>query len=64
LYELATDNSNKRVQAQVLQYLADRALGKPSSKLDITAEAKTGDTVSQDLLESEFEEWEADGIEE
>jgi predicted DNA-binding protein YlxM (UPF0122 family) len=60
LYELAADSSNKRVQAQVLQYLADRSLGKPTSKHEVTAEAKTSN-VSEDVLEAEFEEWDVEG---
>lgn len=58
LYDLADDDSNKRVQAQVLQYLADRSLGKTTTKLDIDAGMKDNQNVDQDVLDAENEEWE------
>jgi predicted DNA-binding protein YlxM (UPF0122 family) len=42
LYELASDSSNKRVQAQVLQYLADRSLGRIPAKHELTTKIDTG----------------------
>lgn len=60
LYELAADSSNKRVQAQVCQYLADRSLGKPTSKHEIEAGIKDNIEVDKDVLESEFDQWESD----
>lgn len=59
LFDLATNTKNARVQAQVLQYLADRALGKPSSTMSIIAETKNDKKISQDVLENEFDEWES-----
>jgi transposase-like protein len=56
LYELANDSSNKRVQAQVLQYLADRALGKPTSKHEIEAAMNDKNNIDEDILEAEFDE--------
>lgn len=57
LIVLANDNSNKRVQAQVNMYLIDRALGKPTSKVDIEAGMKNSPNTDIDLLESEFAEF-------
>ncbi|UOQ47751.1 phBC6A51 family helix-turn-helix protein [Gracilibacillus caseinilyticus] len=57
LYELASDNSNKRVQASVLTYLADRSLGRPTSKHEITADMNK-ETVNEDVLEQELAELE------
>lgn len=58
LYELASDNSNKRVQAQVLQYLADRSLGKTTSKVELDTGFNNTNNLDKDVLEAEFEELE------
>lgn len=55
LMMLAADTSNKRVQAQVNMYLIDRALGKPTSKIDLESGIKTTPT-DVDILHNEFEE--------
>lgn len=57
LLELAADDSNKRVQAQVNQYLMDRALGRPTTKVDLEAGLKPTPT-DVDVLEDEFNEFE------
>lgn len=54
LYELANDDSNKRVQAQVLQYLADRSLGKTTTKLELESSINTN-TVDDDILDVEYD---------
>ncbi|WP_186320514.1 phBC6A51 family helix-turn-helix protein [Fictibacillus phosphorivorans] len=59
LYELATDDSNKRVQAQILCYLADRSLGRIPSKHELTTKIDAGKpNVSTDILEEEHAKWE------
>lgn len=59
LLELARDDSNRRVQAQVNQYLLDRALGKPTSKVELEAGIKEQPT-GTDILEAEFTEFDTD----
>lgn len=57
LYELAMDNSNARVQAQVLQYLADRSLGKTASKHELTTKVEAIKKTDIDILDNEHEQW-------
>ncbi|ARK21361.1 helix-turn-helix domain-containing protein [Sporosarcina ureae] len=57
LLVLSNDNSNKRVQAQVNMYIVDRALGKPTSKIDLEAGLKQATPTTVDVLQSEFEEF-------
>lgn len=59
LIELAADSSNRRVQAQVNQYLMDRALGRPTTKVDVEAGLKETPT-GVDVLQDEFNEFERD----
>ncbi|WP_117161447.1 phBC6A51 family helix-turn-helix protein [Paraliobacillus sp. X-1268] len=55
LYELANDDSNKRVQAQVLQYLADRSLGKATSKVELSTNINNN-SINDDILEVEYDQ--------
>jgi len=50
LWNVATTTNNARVQAQVLQYIVDRGLGKPTSKREIEAGVKNN-TTSEDILD-------------
>ncbi|SDJ76485.1 phBC6A51 family helix-turn-helix protein [Salimicrobium halophilum] len=59
LYEIAQDNSNRRVQADVLKYLVDRSLGKPTTKLDLDASLNDEKNVEADVLDQEFQEYES-----
>ncbi|KOO46404.1 phBC6A51 family helix-turn-helix protein [Priestia koreensis] len=56
LFRLADTTENARVKAQVLQYIIDRGLGKPTTKLDVAAEMKPNQSVTKDVLEAEFDE--------
>lgn len=58
LLTLAADDSNKRVQAQVNQYLMDRALGRPTTKVDVEAGLKATPT-GVDVLQGEFAEFDS-----
>lgn len=60
LLKLAADDSNKRVQAQVNMYLVDRALGRPTAKVDLEAGMKNNAPTRADVLESEFAEFDAE----
>ncbi|MEC1780065.1 phBC6A51 family helix-turn-helix protein [Schinkia azotoformans] len=60
LYELAKDDSNKRVQAQVLQYLADRSLGKTPSKHEVMTEIKESKNYTDDQISEVFDQLEED----
>lgn len=55
LYELANDDSNKRVQAQVLQYLADRSLGKTTTKLELDTNLNNNN-IDDDILDVEYDQ--------
>ncbi len=57
-WELIETTNNDRVKAEGYQYFINRNLGKPTSKLDIEAGMKES-KVDEDVLESEFEEWES-----
>lgn len=57
LYELANDDSNKRVQAQVLQYLADRSLGKTTTKLELDSNINNNN-IDDDILDVEYDQLE------
>lgn len=57
LYELANDDSNKRVQAQVLQYLADRSLGKTTTKLELDTNLNNNN-IDDDILDVEYDQLE------
>jgi transposase len=56
LFELAETTQNARVKAQVLQYIVDRGLGKPTSKHEIKAGINDSVQVDEDVLEAEFDE--------
>lgn len=56
LFRLADTTENARVKAQILQYIIDRGLGKPTTKLDVAAEMKPKQTLTKDVLEAEFDE--------
>ena len=58
LYEIAQDDSNRRVQADVLRYLVDRSLGKPTTKLDLETSINENKDVGDDVLDQEFQEFE------
>lgn len=60
LYELATDDSNKRVQAQVLQYLADRSLGRIPAKHELTTKIDSNNGYHEVEIKSVFDEIEED----
>ncbi|MBM7631112.1 phBC6A51 family helix-turn-helix protein [Geomicrobium sediminis] len=60
LHEIAKDSSNRRVQAQTLQYLVDRALGKPTTRVDLDQVTSTAQGVEGDVLDAELDKWSKD----
>ncbi|KHF40714.1 phBC6A51 family helix-turn-helix protein [Halalkalibacter okhensis] len=60
LIELAHTTTNSRVKAQVLQYIIDRGLGKPTSTHKIETDMNAANEVDKDILDAEFEEWEVE----
>lgn len=58
LWDIAKTTKNSRVQAQTLQYIIDRGLGKPTSKHELKTAIDNMNNIDQDVLEAEFEEWE------
>lgn len=65
LWYLAQTAESEKVRADLLMYLVDRQLGKPTSKMDILVEANNNTVDEQDLLEDinevEYEVEESDG---
>ncbi|MCK0470879.1 phBC6A51 family helix-turn-helix protein [Halalkalibacter sp. APA_J-10(15)] len=64
LLKLASTTENARVKAQVLEYIIDRGLGKPTSTHKIDTTSNNNKQVDKDILDAEFEEWEVDKDEE
>ncbi|MGD6831424.1 phBC6A51 family helix-turn-helix protein [Sutcliffiella halmapala] len=57
-WDLIDSTDNQRVKAEGYQYFINRNLGKPTSKLELEAGMKEAE-VSEDILDAEFDEWEA-----
>lgn len=55
-WELRNTTTNEAVKNDIYRYFIDRSLGKPSSKIDLTAEAIQPHNIDADVLEKEFEE--------
>jgi hypothetical protein len=58
-WDLRKKTTNEMVKEKIYTYFIDRALGKPTSKLDITAEAKTN-MVDENTIDSEFDDWKSE----
>lgn len=58
LLNLAINCDNSRVKADILKYLADRALGKTTQRVDVTASMNQTNTIDDDVLEAELLEFE------
>lgn len=58
LWDLAETTDNQMVKAKVLQFFVDQAIGKASSKMEITAETVQQKVIDTDELEKELNELE------
>lgn len=56
-WNLIQNTENDKVKADGYEYFIDRQLGKVTSRLEVTADAKT-DGSNKDILEDELDEWE------
>lgn len=59
IFETIRTTKNERVKSDLLKYVVDRALGKPTSKHEVKS-SHDNQEVSDDILDAEFEEWEVE----
>jgi len=57
LHDLAMNNSDKRTQGQILQYLVDKVLGRNATRIE-TINSEDKDRVAVDILEEELADFE------